>query len=304
MTGWMVLVAGAMVGLGVATIATALVPNRPSLRAALSRLDAGPQETFPAPGATPTGKFVVPARVGAVQDRYLPRIAEALGLQRFVADLRVVGWTPEDLALRKIGYAALGVAFPTVFALLLAVAGVQVPLAAPTVVAVVLGAALFFVPELDVRRRAHEEREDMRRAACVYLELVALERAADAGTTEALDRAASIGDSRSFTRIREALLRAELSRMPAWYGLSELSDAMGVPELGDLADIMHLSGADGAAVYATLRARAASLRTQLLTSATAKANAASEHMVVPVALLGVAFMALVGYPAFIRILIG
>lgn len=304
MNGWMVLVAGAMVGLGVATIAAALVPNRPSLRAALSRLDAGPQDTFSTPRGPSTGRFVVPARVSAVQDRYLLRVAEALGLQRFSADLRVVGWTPEDLALRKIGYAALGVAFPTVFSLLLAAAGVQIPLAAPTVVAVVLGAALFFVPELDVRRRAHEEREDMRRAACVYLELVALERAADAGTTEALDRAASIGDSRSFTRIREALLRAELSRMPAWYGLSELSDAMGVPELGDLADIMHLSGADGAAVYATLRARAASLRTQLLTSATAKANAASEHMVVPVALLGVAFMALVGYPAFIRILVG
>ena len=77
-----------------------------------------------------------------------------------------------------------------------------------------------------------------------------------------------------------------------------------VPELGDLADITRLSGQDGAAVYATLRARAASLRTQLLTAGTAKANAASEHMIVPVALLGVAFMALIGYPAFARILFG
>ena len=58
------------------------------------------------------------------------------------------------------------------------------------------------------------------------------------------------------------------------------------------------------AVYATLRARAASLRTQLLTASAAQANTASEHMIVPVALLGIAFMALIGYPAFARILFG
>jgi hypothetical protein len=37
---------------------------------------------------------------------------------------------------------------------------------------------------------------------------------------------------------------------------------------------------------------------------TAKANAASEHMVVPAALLGIAFMALIAYPALTRILFG
>ena len=144
----------------------------------------------------------------------------------------------------------------------------------------------------------------MRAASCVYLELVALERAADAGTVEALDRAAAIGHSPEFARIRDALLRAELAGRPAWDGLDDLADTLGVPEYGDLADIMRLSGQDGAAVYATLRARAASLRTQLLTAATAKANAASEHMVIPTALLGIAFMALLGYPAISRILLG
>ena len=63
MNGWMVLMAGAMVGLGVATIAAALVPNRPSLRAALSRLDAGPQDAFLTPRGPSTGRFVVPVHV-------------------------------------------------------------------------------------------------------------------------------------------------------------------------------------------------------------------------------------------------
>ncbi len=67
---------------------------------------------------------------------------------------------------------------------------------------------------------------------------------------------------------------------------------------------MRLSGQDGAAVYATLRARATSLRTASTTQAAAAANAASEHMVIPVGLLGLIFLALLGYPAFSRIVFG
>ena len=100
------------------------------------------------------------------------------------------------------------------------------------------------------------------------------------------------------------MTRAELAGQPPWTGLAQLADAVGVPELADIADIMRLSGEDGAAVYATLRARAASLRSQLLSAKAAAANAASEHMIVPVAFLGIAFMALIGYPAFARILFG
>jgi hypothetical protein len=100
------------------------------------------------------------------------------------------------------------------------------------------------------------------------------------------------------------MTEAELSGLPPWAGLTQLSAVVGVPELGDIADILRLSGEDGAAVYATLRARAASMRTQLRTARAGQANAASEHMIVPVALLGIAFMALIGYPAFARILFG
>ena len=46
------------------------------------------------------------------------------------------------------------------------------------------------------------------------------------------------------------------------------------------------------------------MRTALLTDAAAEANAASEHMIMPVAVLGVTFMVLLGYPAFARILFG
>ena len=299
MITWHVLLAGTLVGAGLSVLIAGLVPTQPDLHAALARLH---------PGATAP----VILREGATGPRFLaefgrrvlPQLVESLGLARFAADLRMADQTPEELAVRKVGYALLGAAFPTVLTLTLALVAVRPPVGIPAVAALVLAGALFVVPDVELRRRATTARASMRRAACVYIELVALERAADAGTTEALDRAATIGSTREFDRIRDALLRAELAGLPAFTGLSALAEQTGVTELGDLADIMRLSGQDGAAVYTTLRARAASLRTQLLTAATAQANAASEHMIVPVAMLGVAFMALIGYPAFARILFG
>jgi len=297
MTLWVVLLAGALVGVGIVVLVAGLVPSAPNLHAALLRLD---DHEAPSPTTMPDG-----SRLRSVaRRRVLPQLVESLGLRRYAANLRMVDQTPEDLAARKVGYALLGLAFPTVLAGAAAVVGVRPPAAIPVALALILGGVLFVVPDLDLRRRATAAREDLRKATCVYLELVALERAADAGTTEALDRAANVGTTREFERIRDALLRAELTGRPSWEGLTDLAESTGVPELGDLADIMRLSGHDGAAVYATLRARAASLRTQLLTATTAKANAASEHMIVPVALLGVAFMALIAYPAFARILFG
>lgn len=297
MTLWPVLLAGALVGTGLTVLVAGMVPTAPDLHAALARLDPHTQPQAP---QTPDGSRLVTM----ARRQVLPRVVETLGLRRYAADLHMLDQTPEQLAARKVGYALLGLTFPIVLAGTVALLGVQLPFALPVAAAVVLAGGLFVVPDVDLRRQAAHARADLRRATCVYLELVALERAADAGTTEALDRAATVGTTREFARIRDALLRAQVTGHPPWDGLRDLADTTGVVELGDLADIMRLSGHDGAAVYATLRARAASLRTQLLTTATAKANAASEHMVVPVALLGVAFMALVTYPAFARILLG
>jgi hypothetical protein len=288
------LLAGGCVGAGVAVLVAAMLPAVPDLRAALERLDGR--------AAPPVAVSGGPSVFGRARQQWLPPLAETLGLRRYAAELRVVGETAEVLALRKAGYALLGLVFPLVLAAASSLFGVKLPLVIAPVAGLALGAVLFFVPDLDLHKRAAEGREAMRRTVCAYLELVALERAADAGTVEALDRAAALGDGPQFARIRDALLHAQLAGQPPWHGLTELAAELAVPELEDLADIMRLSGEDGAAVYATLRARAASLRTQLLAANTTKANAASEHMIVPVALLGIAFMALVGYPAFARIL--
>ena len=293
-----VVLAGACVGAGLAVILRSLAAPVPDLSAALRRLDA---TTAPAPSDVDTAAM---SRGHRQFDAAVSWLVDALALRRYRADLDLVGETPETLAVRKLGYGLLGLLFPPVLVAVMALIGVVPPVAIPVLVSVVLGATLFMVPDLDVRRRATAARHELRRTVCAYLELVALERAGDAGAVEALERAATVADSPAFVRIRDALTRAQLAGVPPWSGLSTLAERVGVPELGDLADIMRLSGEDGAAVYTTLRARAASLRSQLLSADAAAANAASEHMIVPVALLGIAFMALIGYPAFARILFG
>jgi hypothetical protein len=289
------MLAGALVGLGVTLLVAGLRAPVPDLAAAVARLSG----TAPAPQLA-TGDGALDRALG----RAAALVAETLRLDRHRADLAITGTTPTRMALEKMGYAFVGLAFPVLLTSILSIAGLALPVVVPVAAAVGLAVGMSFLPEVELRRRAAVARIQMRRTVCVYLELVALERAADAGAVEALERAAAIGDGPGFGHIRDALLRARLEGRTPWQQLSELAIELGVPELGDVADIMRLSGEDGAAVLPTLRARAASLRTWLLQSEVTAANEASERMSIPVALLGVAFMALLGFPAFWRILFG
>ena len=72
------------------------------------------------------------------------------------------------------------------------------------------------------------------------------------------------------------------------------------PELDDLADIMQQSGQDGAQIYNNLRARAAALRSAMLSAEVGKANATSERMYIPASLLGIVFMAILVAPSMLR----
>lgn len=289
--------AGVAIGGGLALGIAGCLPRVPDLTQALARARDGTS----ADGFTGDGSPARPEPTWLW--RFLsPRVVEALAGGRHAVELELTGQSRQAFAATRLACVALGLVFPPALVAAMAAVGLSLPWTVPVVASLVLAAVLFVVAEVDLRRRAHAARGRLRLATCAYTELVALERAGDAGVVEALERAAMISTSDAFTRIHDALVRAELAGNPPWQGLSDLARRTGVPELGDVADIMATSGRDGAAVYATLRARAAALRTHLLTSAAAKANATSEHLIVPVAGLGIAFMALVGYPAFARIL--
>jgi hypothetical protein len=302
----MALLAGAATGAGVVMLAHGARPWRPDLGDALVRLS-----STTAPRSSPS----------AGSDRWLggsPRLSGwMLGwlsawaartdrgdVGRLDADLTVLGMTRTRFALRKLLAAVVGLLVPPLLTVGCGLVGVPLPMVLPVAGSLLLAGVMWLVPDVEVRQAANEARDALRRSLVVYLELVALERAADAGPGQALHRAAVIGDGPGFALIRDRLTHAQLDGIPAWQALAELADTARVAELADVADIMRLSGESGAAVYSTLRARAASLRTALLTTQVSAANAASERMVMPVALLGMVFLALLAFPAAIRLMTG
>jgi len=294
---------GATGGLGVTLIVRELLPSDPQLASALDRL--APTRIglhAPAVQELATGG----GSTGALEHQV------GIWAQRHLVDAPFVRIPTKELLLlripvarhlgQKVLMALLGLLFPAVFIVVTTAAGYALPIALPAVFALVLGAVLFVVPDLDVRRKASAAREEFARATSAYLDLTALERAAGAGATQSLEQAATVGDSWVFVRLREQLIRARLSGTPPWDGLHDLATELNLPELSDLADIMRLSGEEGAAVADTLRARSRGLRAALLTKEQTRANEESERMVVPVALLGLIFLVILGAPALVRIL--
>src|SRR3546814_2702739 len=95
-----------------------------------------------------------------------------------------------------------------------------------------------------------------------------------------MESAAEVADSWVFRRLSEELGRSRCSGLPPWDALHELAEELGLPELEDFADIMRLSGEEGAAVYGNLRARSAAIRTAMLNAEVAQVNAVGERMTI------------------------
>ncbi|MGV1004356.1 MAG: hypothetical protein ACOYEV_06205 [Candidatus Nanopelagicales bacterium] len=288
------LLSGLLLGAGLSAVLAGTTTPAPDLRTALRRLGQADQADPPAPVS----------RSVAMWRRLTAEVAERSGLGQHSREMALLGTTPAALAGQMLAAGLAGLFLPPLAAAALAFAGSPLPLALPLVVSLLLGGVLFLLPRWELRGKATAARTDMRMTICAYLELVALERAADAGPVEALERAAQIGHGPGFEHVRRALMRARVDRRAPWQSLAELGDELGVTELRDVGDIMRLSGESGAAVLPSLRARAASLRIAILQAEVAQANAASERMAIPVALLGIVFMALLGYPALARIVAG
>lgn len=199
----------------------------------------------------------------------------------------------------KITFAVLGLLIPPFLSTLFAFLGLRLPIVIPAAAGLGLAAVMFFIPNYNAIDDAKKARLEFRRAMSAYIDLVATERHNGSGARQAMESAAEVGDSWVFTRLAEELRRSRWSGVPPWDALRTLSDELSLPELADFADIMRLSGAEGAAVYTNLRARSAALRTAMLGDELAAANAVGERMSIPGSLLGVVFMALLLAPALL-----
>ena len=292
------ILAGATAGLGLAIVVAWWVPAQPDLAGALDRLDPSRIPTV-AVTAGDTGADLTD-RLGLWVHRHLPT-----GWARIpTADLAVLGIPAARFLGQRAAFFLVGVVFPALFVAVLAVFGWQLPFTVPVVAGILIGTVLSLLPAYNAKSDAAVAREEFTRAVGAFTDLTALERQAGAGTTQALESAAAVGDSWVFARIREELAHARWAGTPPWDALSELGTALQVPGLADLGDIMRMSGEQGVAVYDSLRARAAANRDAVLAADHARANRASEALTLPTAALGIIFLGLLATPAVLRIALG
>lgn len=280
------LVAGLCVGLGLAVCALGFAPAHPQLAQSLAlltpqtiRVSVSPQDWREKLGTWAGPKL--PGGMRLISDK----------------DLRLLGISEGAFLGQKLVYCLIGLSLPSVAAVVAALARVEMAWAVPVVVSLGLGAGAFFLPDLLVRDKATKARREFSRALAAYIDLVALERSCGSGAKQALDTAADVGDSWAFRRLRECLDQATWAGRPPWDGLRDMADDLALPDLGDLADIMRLTGTQGAGVYTILRARAQSMRTAMMSDELAKANETNEKMSVPMSVLGIVFLAILIGPA-------
>ncbi|MFF7074861.1 type II secretion system F family protein [Streptomyces pseudovenezuelae] len=287
-----VVLAGGTVGAGFALLVRELLRPQPALGPALAR-------TAPATLTMPEPELDRDEEWGRW---LLARLERLPGVRIPTTNLALLGQGPGQFMLKKTALAGLGLLCPVIATIPWIIAGVSLPFYVPAGVGLLIAGLLFITPDLAVRDQAKRAREEFAHALSAYLDLVALKRAADSGPAEALEKAAEVGEGWPFLYLQGALRRARLEKIPPYEALMQLAHEYDLPVLDDVADIMRGSATDGAAVYKALRARTAALNAELLADQAAEANAASEKMTAPGALLAVLVMLLMAFPAVIRML--
>jgi hypothetical protein len=272
------LAVGGLAGLGVFLVVRGTVAARPDLAAALDHLHPVIRATHRGLAAALAERIRVPAE-----------------------ELRLLGQSTERYVVEKILFAFTGLLVPAMVSAALAMLGWGLTWYLPVVVSIAMAIGFFFLADVNVRQKATAAREDFRRAIAVYLSLVALVRYSGAGAVESLERAATIGTGWVFERIRSALAEARYANEAPWNRLRELSIELGVPDLGEVGEIMSLAGDQGAQVYQTLLSRASSLRVAMRTKEQQRAAVATTLMYIPTTILLFVFLILIGYPALGRI---
>ena len=292
------LVLGAGIGAGLLIVAVAVwTPVRPPLRQALAALD-GPSGNG---GEESEGTGRLRRSLVAAVRRWDGSMS---GLLTDAAELRVVGRSIEEQVVAKLAYAAALAVLPAATVAVSRAAGAAVSLTLAVLPAVVLAVVGFVLPDLKIRARATERREEFNRDLSSYLDLVAILLAGGSGTEPALYRAAEAGTGWVFSELQAALDRCRLTGQTPWHSLAQLGDDLGVPELTELAATTGLAGSQGARIRESLGQRARSLRSRQLAEVETAAETATERMTVPVVILAAGFVAFVGYPAVSTVLNG
>ena len=281
MTASWALLAGLLLAGGLAAVVAGLLPSVPRLDAALERAGGGGATTEEPRGPEPVGTRS--ERLGAFVARLTP-VPLTAGQRRA---LRLQDRSIAEFYADKAVMAVLGAAVPGLLGIAFAWVSGHVGVV-PALVALVGAVAGFFVPDLLLLRAGTATRSSTVDALLVYMDLVVLERLANASATSALHNAAALSEVPLFVQIRGALDRARLEQQSPYAELRRLSESLNLPELADVADVMQLDET-GAALSGALRARVRELRDAHLTAEQIRASADAEGMTIYMTLPAMAF---------------
>jgi tight adherence protein C len=244
----------------------------------------------------PTATTAAPSG-GPVTGRVL-ELLTALGARtpQREQQLALAGITPEAWARDKLIGATGGLTVPLLVWAALTGIGIQVP-AVVGLLAMAGGVAGFFLPDLKLKEQVEQRRKAFQYALSAYLDLVNVILAGGGGIETALVAAADAGDGWAFARLRHALHRAQRINQPLWTAFDDLGAELGVPELRDLASSIGLAGAQGARIRASLAVKADTLRSHQISETEAAAEATTERMNLPTAVLLLGFLIFIVFPA-------
>jgi tight adherence protein C len=288
-------VLGAGVGAGVLLCIRAITPRPVPLDAVLAGLAR--------PGRALTESTNVSNarsdRLGHVALRFLAAVG--IDASRYRRDLELVDRTPGRHALDKMLGSLAGFLVPNLVVVALTTMGIGPPIGIVAVTSLATAVAGFVLPDLLLRDAAERRRRAFRHALSSYLDLVNVLLAGGAGIETALYAAADAGDGWGYQTIRNALRRARLTGQSPWDAFAVLADDLGINELAELAANVSLAGSHGARIRASLAAKADTLRGHQIADTEAAAEAATERMTVPVAVLLLGFLLFIAYPAVSQI---
>lgn len=210
---------------------------------------------------------------------------------------RLTDRTSGQHALEKLVGAVGGILGVLLIGTGLTVAGVAPPPIILIVFALGVGVGGFLFPDWSLREQAERRRRAFRHALSSYLDLVNVILAGGGGIETSLHAAADAGDGWAFAAIRRSLDRARLTNRSPWDTFAALGEELGINELRELSASVELAGRQGSRVNASLAAKADSLRGHQIAETEAAAEAATERMTIPVAVLLLGFLIFIAYPA-------
>ena len=233
----------------------------------------------------------------SVQRKAMSKVEEELKRKTtLVQDARMVGRSLESHALAKITGLVLGAAVLGGGGYLAGLAGVDLP-PLILVAAAGLGALLgWWLPDSALKTAAEKERVYFQQVTESWLELAGQLVTAGSDTFGALITAASYSEQPVFVALQSALREAAARGEPPWTGLRRLADERRLRFLDPFCAALELAGTTGAGSRETILSQVDSARAKAMHEADAAAGSAGEKMGAPLALIGGAFMMLMGYP--------